>query len=128
MLNELPSPSQSISMANAALKRLRAALEDNGDIDWNSVAAEAMLDLLEAHPFKDGNGRLSRAVVTWLLIQGGYKITSDPGIFCRQHIDTYYRAVREALEQRARGKAQFGSSELWSQFFSQMVRTCFERG
>lgn len=128
VLLKLPPASESVSMANAALRRLNAVLEETHELDWMSVAAETMLRLLEAHPFKDGNGRVSRAVATWLLMRGGYEVRSNPDFYCRQHVGPYYRALIEAMkgQRSARDEAQRNRCELWDQFFGWMVQACFE--
>lgn len=128
VLRKLPPASESVSMANAALRRLNAVPEETREIDWISVAAETMLRLLEAHPFKDGNGRVSRAVTTWLLMRGGYEVTSNPDFYCRQHVGPYYRALIEAMkgQRSTRDEAQRNGCELWDQFFGRMIQACFK--
>jgi fido (protein-threonine AMPylation protein) len=128
VLKELPPPSESVRMADAAFKQLNEAVEGTHSTDWVSVARETMLRLLEAHPFKDGNGRFARAVVTWLLTRGGYEVKSNPGVYCRQHVDAYYRALAMATHRGhpACSDALPDERKLWDQFFSEMVHSCFK--
>lgn len=125
---ELPPSSECMRMADIALRRLGAILGDNSAVNWPAIAAETMRRLIEAHPFKDGNGRVSRAVATWLLMQGGYELISNPRVYCRQHADEYYRALGEAMggKSLAVGEERQDKCDLWNQFFGEMVRACFK--
>jgi uncharacterized protein YjbI with pentapeptide repeats/fido (protein-threonine AMPylation protein) len=127
VVRELLPASASVNIANTALGRLNAVLAGTSEPDWVGVAAETMLNLLEAHPFEDGNGRVSRALATWLLMRGEYELTSDPGGYCRQHTSPYYQALLNAMEKPrpAGGELQRGRCELWDQFFRHMVKACF---
>lgn len=52
---------------------------------------------LEIHPFQDGNGRLSRALTTLLLLQAGYAYVPYSSLesVIEQSVDAYYRALRQ---------------------------------
>ncbi len=51
---------------------------------------------LEIHPFKDGNGRLSRILITLLLLKAGYAYASWSSLesVIEQNKDAYYLALR----------------------------------
>ncbi len=51
---------------------------------------------LAIHPFQDGNGRLSRAITTLLLLQSGYEYVSYASIerIIEDNKESYYRALR----------------------------------
>ena len=126
---DFPPISECIRLTNATLRRLSIELEGKKKIDWITIASETMLHLIDAHPFKDGNGRVSRAVATWLLMRGGYILRINPRVYCRENIDTYYQAISRALAGQGEAlhrKGDFLSApDLWFRFFRDMVRVCF---
>ena len=67
------------------------------------------------HPFLDGNGRVGRLLITFMLLQSG--VLSEPllylSLFFKQHRQTYY----ELLD----GVRQTGDWEAWLDFFLQGV-------
>ena len=52
---------------------------------------------LEIHPFQDGNGRLSRVLTTWLLLQAGYVYVPYSSLesVIEQNKEAYYLALRQ---------------------------------
>jgi Fic family protein len=61
------------------------------------ISAIFVVVFLEIHPFQDGNGRLSRALTTLLLLQGGYAYvpySSLEGVF-ELNKEAYYLALRQ---------------------------------
>jgi len=71
---------------------------------------------LAIHPFKDGNGRLSRVLTTLLLLRAGYgyvPYSSMEGVI-EQNKDSYYRALR-STQQTIRKEEQHW--EAWMVFF-----------
>lgn len=63
--------------------------------DYNSAPAKGIysacmlkLQYIQIHPFFDGNGRLSRMLLNWVLIQGGYPPVIIPVSDSRYYIDT----------------------------------------
>jgi fido (protein-threonine AMPylation protein) len=81
------------------------------------LAAEAVARFTDLHPFADGNGRVARALASWLLVRAGYR--SRPGstlrdFFC-QHGDEYYLTLRyHELDPWS-----------WYQFFFDATLACF---
>ena len=63
-------------------------------------AAEAHARLVSIHPFRDGNGRVSRLVMNTILLQNGYLPVSIPPIFRHDYISALqrYRLGRGSLE------------------------------
>ncbi|MCU0252251.1 MAG: Fic family protein, partial [Vicinamibacterales bacterium] len=61
------------------------------------VIALCVVVFLEIHPFQDGNGRLSRALTTLLLLQAGYAYVPYSSLesVVEQNKDTYYLALRQ---------------------------------
>jgi Fic family protein len=72
----------------------------DGDLDADAVvrAAMAHLHVVSVHPFRDGNGRVSRIVQSLVLAQAGF---ASPEFFSIEeylgsHTPDYYAALREA--------------------------------
>jgi Fic family protein len=97
-------------------------------VDWFNRAVEEeshhpliligifIVVFLAIHPFKDGNGRLSRALTTLLLLRAGYSYvpySSMEGVV-EQNKDSYYLALRRT-QQTIRKEEQ--NWEAWLVFF-----------
>ena len=61
------------------------------------IIAVAVIVFLEIHPFEDGNGRLSRALTTLLLLQTGYAYVPCSSLesVIEQNKEAYYLALRQ---------------------------------
>jgi Fic family protein len=75
-----------------------AQSERDADIDVVVRAAMAHLNVTSVHPFRDGNGRISRIVQSLVLARGGL---ASPEFFSIEeylgsHTQEYYAALREA--------------------------------
>jgi fido (protein-threonine AMPylation protein) len=74
-------------------KILYQTSKENGEIDYIKLAAFAHQKIVGIHPFEDGNGRVARAMMNSLLIQGGY----CPIVFYNN--DAYTEEVEIAQKQ-----------------------------
>jgi len=78
---------------------------------------------LHIHPFQDGNGRLSRALTTLLLLQQGYSFVPYSSFerVIEENKDSYYMALRNGqkeLENMSNHKNQSENGlQLWLEFF-----------
>jgi Fic family protein len=88
------------------------------------VIAVFVLRFLAIHPFQDGNGRLSRALTTLLLMRSGYTYVPYSSLerIVEQNKSEYYRRLR-------RGQATLGRDESqlleWISFFLNcLLRQC----
>lgn len=82
-------------------------------------AAEAWARFSRAHPFTDGNGRVARALATWVLTASGYQLSGarDLRDIAHQHgVEHYYRLRRWSDERL-----------LWYHFCADAVLEAFER-
>jgi Fic family protein len=79
-----------------------------------------VVTFLAIHPFKDGNGRLSRVLTTLLLLRAGYGYVpySSMERVIEQNRDSYYLALRR-IQQTIRKQKQNG--EAWLVFFLKMM-------
>jgi Fic/DOC family/Chitobiase/beta-hexosaminidase C-terminal domain len=84
------------------------------------VAAEIHARITHAHPFIDGNGRVARALSTWILVKAGYRLRSNPRVFCRDRVEAYYLALG------ARDATASLDCPQWNAFFDAMVASCFD--
>jgi Fic family protein len=71
---------------------------------------------LAIHPFKDGNGRLSRVLTTLLLLRAGYSYApySSMESVIEQNKDSYYLALRRTQQTLHKGEQNW---EPWLVFF-----------
>src|SRR5215469_1086852 len=97
-------------------------------VDWfnESVSEETQHPLiligifivvfLAIHPFKDGNGRLSRVLTTLLLLRAGYGyvLYSSMESVIEANKDNYYLALRRTQQTIRKGKQNW---EYWLVFF-----------
>jgi Fic family protein len=81
------------------------------------LAAEAVARFTDLHPFSDGNGRVARAIATWLLMRGGYR--PRPNISLGSFFHTFRREHYIALRHHEL------DPWTWYQFFFDAVLTCF---
>ncbi|HZO06036.1 MAG TPA: Fic family protein [Solirubrobacterales bacterium] len=72
----------------------------DGDLDADPFvrAAMAHLNLISVHPFRDGNGRISRIIQSLVLAQAGFGAPEFFSIeeYLGSHTPEYYAALREA--------------------------------
>jgi Fic family protein len=108
-------------MAEQTLLRLDTELSRGAPIDAIPLASEVCFELVDAHPFVDGNSRVARAVATWLLERTGYRPICDLRQYCRDRNVAQYEAlaIRQGLHS--------GTADAlpWRAFFTSMVENCF---
>ena len=84
------------------------------------VAAVMVVVFLAIHPFQDGNGRLSRALTTLLLLKAGYSYVPYTSLeaIVEQNKDAYYLALR-----RTQGTLKSAAPDWtpWVMFFLQSL-------
>ena len=70
---------------------------DDGRLHPLLIIAAAIVVFLEIHPFQDGNGRLSSAQTTLLLLQAGYAYVPYSSLesVIEQNKESYYLALRQ---------------------------------
>ena len=75
-----------------------------------------IVHFLAIHPFQDGNGRLSRALTTMLLLKSGYSYVPYSSIesIIESSKEGYYRALRQTQKNIWGGEADY---EPWLSFF-----------
>lgn len=70
---------------------------ENGQLHRLLIIAVFVVVFLEIHPFQDGNGRLSRALTTLLLLQAGYAYVPYSSLesVVEHNKEAYYLALRQ---------------------------------
>ncbi len=115
-----PPVAEARSQTRNYLRDLAAELQDNGFVRHPAVmAAEAVASLTKSHPFADGNGRVARALATWLLLRSGFQRRADAALstFLDSHTDEDYSTLRN-----------FHASPWgWHQLFYDAVLATFQR-
>jgi Fic family protein len=90
------------------------------------VLAVVVYEFLSIHPFRNGNGRLSRLITTLSLLQHGYEFMQY--ISFENHIEqnkkTYYDALMTAQRKRITGE---DTIDKWLLFFLESLKTLTEK-
>lgn len=112
----IPPPHQDVESAIADLERYIHLQEENADPDLIRVAlAHAQFETI--HPFSDGNGRVGRLLITFLLCECG--ILSKPVLY----LSVFLKANRQEYYDRLQAIRDQGDWEGWVAFF---LRGVFE--
>lgn len=120
----LPGPVEAQGLAVEALNWLDEWLRrESASIAAVPLAAETLFLLMNAHPFMDGNGRVARAVATWIMLRSGYELKADPGAYMRERKHACYSAI--ALRQGLRGP---WDPLPWNSFFDGLALDCYRAG
>lgn len=92
-----------------------AAMND-GEIPPLIVIARFVVEFLAIHPFQDGNGRLSRALTTLLMLRSGYDYVpyASHERIIEENKLRYYAALRESQFAMREDPTAFGA---WTVFF-----------
>jgi Fic family protein len=86
------------------------------------VVVTAVFDLLCIHPFRDGNGRVSRLLTLLLLYQNGYRVGRYVSIerLNEESKQTYYEALEKSSAKWHEGKHTL--TPWWNYFLSTLLR------
>jgi len=121
----VPTPARETPEAVHQLCENHAAALEDERIPPLVVAATFVLDFLCIHPFRDGNGRVSRLLTTLLLEQGGFVVARFVSLerLVEESKVEYYRC----LEECSRGWHQ-GRNDLlpWIAYFLSTLRRAYQ--
>lgn len=103
-----PTPAAETPQAMEQLELAYMASRDNANMNQLLLIPCVILDFLCIHPFRDGNGRMSRLLSLLLLYKNGY----DAGKYVsfEEQINNHKAYYYEALRQSSEGWAQNGNS------------------
>lgn len=118
---ETDSPFETPFAVASLIAWTREALEDGG-LHPLLVIGVFVVRFLAIHPFQDGNGRLSRALTTLLLLRAGYVYVPYSSLesVIEENKEAYYLALRRT---QASLRSQEADWEPWLHFFLQSLHT-----
>ena len=109
-------PGASTPAAMAELHERFAAARDSGEHHPLLLVGCYVFDFLAIHPFRDGNGRISRLLTRLLLYQAGYEVGRFISLerLVDDSRETYYDALRAAGHGWHEGEHDIGP---WLRYF-----------
>ena len=110
-----------------AMKSLCTAYKharENETIPTLLTIATCIFDLLCIHPFRDGNGRVSRLVTTFLLIQEGFSVCRFISLerIVEERKEEYYSVLAQCSKKWHTGKNDIMA---WWNFFLSVLRNAY---
>ncbi len=116
---ETAPPFETPELMRKLIAQTRELLEDNA-LHPLILIALFVVHFLAIHPFQDGNGRLSRALTTLLLLKSGYSYVpySSMETIIEENKNTYYKALRNSQQTF---KTENINYDVWLMFFLQTV-------
>jgi Fic family protein len=105
----------------AELVAATEAARESGEVHPLLVIARFIVEFLAIHPFQDGNGRLSRALTTLLLLRTGYEYVPYASLerVVEDNKTAYYAALRSSQIAMRDDPTAFSS---WLLFFLRTLR------
>lgn len=114
----VPPPHTEVPECMAALERFLHAEDDGLPVLLRAGLAHVQFETI--HPFLDGNGRVGRLLITFLLCQAG--VLREPllylSLYLKQNRSTYYELLNRVRRN--------GDWEAWLDFFLEGVRQVAE--
>jgi Fic family protein len=114
----VPAPHTAVPDCMAALERFLHAEDDGLPVLVRAGLAHVQFETI--HPFLDGNGRVGRLLVTFLLCQAG--VLREPLLYLSLHLKQHRTDYYSLLDQVRRE----GDWEAWLAFFLEGVRVTAE--
>jgi len=110
-----------------AMKSLCTAYQyarENEQIPALLTIATCIFDLLCIHPFRDGNGRISRLATTFLLIQEGFSVCRFISLerIVEERKEEYYKVLAQCSRGWHNGKNDI---TVWWSFFLSVLRNAY---
>lgn len=118
-------PSMTSKEMEGLLVWARERLE-NADMHPVLITAAFVYEFLSIHPYQDGNGRLSRLLTTWLLMQQEYDFVQYVSFehIVEERKDDYYRALMDGQKNRYKDTEKI---DKWILFFLDCLVTLIKR-
>lgn len=121
----VPTPAKHTPQAVAALCLSYRDLRDEQRVPPLLVVATFVLDLLCVHPFRDGNGRVSRLAATLLLQAQGFQVARFVSLerLIEESKNEYYRVLAECSQ----GWHEGGNAVVpWWNYFLDVLRRAYD--
>jgi Fic family protein len=121
----VPTPAKDTPRTIDALCRNYQEACDDERIPPLLIVATFVLDLLCIHPFRDGNGRVSRLMTTLLLQIHGFQVARYVSLerLIEQRKEGYYEVLAECSKGRHEGKNELVP---WWNFFLSMLHRAYK--
>ena len=95
-------------------------IKESDELQSIVLTASFIVHFLAIHPFRDGNGRLSRLITVWLLLRFGYswmQFASHEKVI-EDNKENYYLSLRETQSSFSKTEVLY---DRWLEFFSNIV-------
>jgi len=117
---ETATPFDTPQLMNELINRTKSALRER-ELHPLLVIGVFIVHFLAIHPFQDGNGRLSRALTTLLLLQCGYRYVPFSSLerIVEENRDGYYRALRASQKEI---RTENENMDVWLFFFLSILK------
>ncbi len=117
----------SAAQTPGAMEALCSAYQRAGENEQNPVLltiAACIFDLLCIHPFRDGNGRVSRLATTFLLAQEGFTVCRFISLerIVEQRKEEYYQVLKQCSKGWHTGANDITA---WWNFFLSVLRSAY---
>jgi len=121
----VPTPAKDTPKTVAALCLNYRDIGDEQRVPALLVVATFVLDLLCIHPFRDGNGRVSRLAATLLLQSHGFQVARYISLerLVEESKDQYYRALAECSQGWHEGR---NAVVPWWNYFLDVLRRAYD--
>ena len=121
----VPTPAKDTPKTVAALCLNYRDMGDEQRVPPLLVVATFVLDLLCIHPFRDGNGRVSRLVATFLLQSHGFQVARYISLerLVEESKHQYYRVLAECSQGWHEGR---NAVVPWWNYFLNMLRCAYD--
>jgi len=121
----VPTPAKDTPKTVAALCLNYRDIADEQRVPALLVVATFVLDLLCIHPFRDGNGRVSRLAATLLLQSHGFQVARYISLerLVEESKDQYYRALAECSQGWHEGR---NAVVPWWNYFLDVLRRAYD--
>lgn len=113
-----PGPQTEVAMSN--LVKFFNNMVKSGEVPSLILTATFVVHFLAIHPFRDGNGRLSRLLTIWILLRLGYEwvqFASHEKVI-EDNKEGYYLALRETQNSFNKTLVKY---DPWIDFFCDMI-------
>jgi len=95
-----------------------------GDYHFLLLAAAYVFDFTAIHPFRDGNGRMSRLITLWLLYLGDYDVGRYISLekIIEESKETYYQALGKSTQGWREGQHDL---QPWVEYFLGIINAAY---